>query len=51
MISKDDFGTIRQTDAFSKNFQIGDKEHFVFTEQEIKSYDERYWAFAVEVEE
>lgn len=51
MISKDDFDTISQTDAFSKNFQIGDKEHFVFTEQEIKSYDERYWAFAVEVEE
>lgn len=28
-----------------------DKSQFALTEQEIKDYDERFWAFAVPVEE
>lgn len=31
--------------------QLSKKERYTFTEKEIKEYDERYWAFAVLVEE
>lgn len=33
------------------NYQERNRESYTFTEKEIKEYDERYWAFAVPVEE
>lgn len=33
------------------NYQENHREDYTFTEKEIKDYDERYWAFAVPVDE
>lgn len=42
---------IEISSASSVNYQENHAEHYTFTEKEIKDYDERYWAFAVSVEE
>lgn len=37
--------------GYNEEFQAENKGMYTFTEKEIKDYDERYWAFAVSVEE
>lgn len=44
-------GVIAENGGWSVGGQIKNKDSFTFTEKEIKDYDERYWAFAVPVEE
>ncbi|WP_162012522.1 DUF1642 domain-containing protein [Streptococcus sp. S784/96/1] len=51
LLLKDSQGIISENSGWSVEHQIRSKDKFAFTEKEIKGYDERYWAFAVPVEE
>ena len=46
-----DNGEVRETYQVYSWVKKRDKEHYQLTEQEIKAIDERYWPFAVKVEE
>ena len=50
LLTKDD-GVVRGTYQAYSWVTERDKEHYQLTEQEIKDYDERFWAFAEEVTE
>ena len=50
LLTKDD-GEVRETYQVYSWIKKRDKERYQLTEQEIKGYDERYWPFAVKVEE
>ena len=40
-----------QVDIYTDGISGSDEFEFHLTEQEIKNFDPRYWAFAIEVEE
>ena len=46
-----DNGEVRETYQVYNWVKKRDKDRYQLTEQEIKDYDERFWPFAVEVEE
>lgn len=51
MLGKKDDGTIYGASYVTITSQLAYPKSYTFTEKEIKDYDERYWAFAVPVEE
>lgn len=51
LLIKETKNKVGRSSGCCKAFQESHKEEFTFTESEIKTFDERYWAFAVPVEE